>query len=355
MKLNEEFWKRQRVFITGHTGFKGAWLSKWLSKIGVSQTGLSLPPDTSGLFYKSLEVPGLTSLYGDIRNRDTVVQAVKEANPTILIHMAAQPLVRRSYIEPLDTFDTNVMGTANVLDAALKAAPELNAVLAITTDKVYRNNNLGHCFTESDVLGGHDPYSSSKVCSEEVINSYRVSYFNSLQVPLITARAGNVIGGGDLSEDRLIPDILRAIESKTKLKLRYPNSTRPWQHVLDPLCGYLKYIEYACLSSNEPPPALNFAPIDSRSLTVREVVSLMERLTGSADLWELDNDVQFEEMILLSLDASKAAEILDWKPMLSAVESVEWTASFFNRNLEGKSLDLLATEQINEFEARMAR
>lgn len=346
-----DFWREQRVFITGHTGFKGAWAARWLSRLGANQFGFSLAPNTEPALFPHLDLPGLTSTLGDIRDPTTVAQAIGSASPTIAIHMAAQPLVRASYEHPIDTFGTNVMGTVNVLEGLRHYAPQLRAVLVVTTDKVYANDNSGRAFKEDGRLGGHDPYSSSKAACEEVVSSYRQSYFDDLGVAVATARAGNVIGGGDWSQDRLVPDIWRALSSGQGVTLRNPESVRPWQHVLDPLSGYLDYIE-AMLSTRWTilPRALNFAPLADEPMTVRDLTESLSSAMGMRDSWNLAQGRQPVEMKLLTLDASLANQALGWRPQLTGRQAVEWTADWIKMTRESVSMQDAVDNQIDIYE-----
>jgi CDP-glucose 4,6-dehydratase len=320
--------------------------------MGATVFGLALPPETTPALFSELELPGLTSTIGDIRDLSDVTSAVLAANPTVAIHMAAQPLVRRSYREPGLTFSTNVMGTVNVLEALRHHAPELVAALVVTTDKVYANDDSGEAFVETDRLGGHDPYSSSKAACEEVVSSYRQSFYDGLGVPLATARAGNVIGGGDWSEDRLIPDLWRAMEERRTVVLRNPDAVRPWQHVLDPICGYLKYVEaMASARWGGLPRALNFAPLPSEPMTVREVAETLGAAMGAGTDWELAEEGQPAEMKLLALDASLANECIGWSPQLTGRQAVQWTAEWIQATASGAEMQEEVDRQISRFEA----
>ena len=350
-----EFWRSQRVFVTGHTGFKGAWTTRWLSRLGATQHGFALAPNTTPSPFSNLDTPGLTSCLGDVRDTEVLAEAVRRAHPTVAIHMAAQPLVRRSYREPAETYTTNVIGTLNVLDVLRHYAPTLKAVLVITTDKVYANDNSGRAFFEGDRLGGHDPYSSSKAACEEVVSCYRQSYFEDLGVPIAAARAGNVIGGGDWSEDRLIPDIWRALEAGHGVVLRNPDSVRPWQHVLDPVSGYLDYLE-AMASDRwiDLPRALNFAPVPDDPMTVREVTESLGRAMDISQPWELAEGSQPVEMKLLTLDASLAAGSIGWRPQLTGRRAVEWTADWIRATRAGTPMQDAVDDQIEQYETLLA-
>mgnify|MGYP000644454872 CR=1 FL=1 len=269
LAVNSEFWRSKRVFLTGHTGFKGSWTSLWLQQLGAEVTGYALqPPTNPSLFGLARVEHGMCSVIGDVRDGDLLRNTMQEAKPDVVIHMAAQPLVRYSYANPVETYATNVMGTVNLLEA-VKATPSVRATVNVTTDKCYENQEWLWGYRENEPMGGHDPYSSSKACSELVSSAYRQSY----QMNLATARAGNVIGGGDWAEDRLIPDMVRAFEAGQSVKIRHPNATRPWQHVLEPVRGYLTLAER--LYANEGPfaSAFNFGPLDQDVQPVAWIVA----------------------------------------------------------------------------------
>ena len=345
------FWSVQRVLLTGHTGFKGAWLALWLERLGASVYGLALPPETEPNLFGLLQpYSRQLSTFGDIRDRAIVTAAVGEAQPTIAIHMAAQPLVRRSYREPVETFATNVMGTAHLLDA-LRAVPGLKAILVITTDKVYLNHDTGRAFVEDDPLGGEDPYSASKGGTEMVVRSWAHSFFRERGVPVASARAGNVIGGGDWSEDRLIPDLWRAARAGKPVELRYPDATRPWQHVLDPLSGYLTYAERLAATPGSLPPALNFGPPAADTVTVGEVAQAISRAMGSDKGWVRQPGNHPPEMKLLSLDPALAMKSLGWKQRLPATEALAWTAEWYRAFDSGADAREYTLQQIAHYES----
>jgi CDP-glucose 4,6-dehydratase len=351
--INRSFWAEQRVFLTGHTGFKGSWASFWLSRLGARQHGMALAPETTPSLFDLLgEIDGRqVSRIADIRDLAAVRDAVRDCDPTVAIHMAAQPLVRRSYREPVETYATNVMGTVNVLEA-LRYAPNLKAVLVVTTDKVYRNDDSGHAFREDDPLGGHDPYSSSKAACEEVVSCYRDSYYKSAGIQLATARAGNVVGGGDWSEDRLVPDIWRAMLDGSAIVLRNPASTRPWQHVLDPVSGYFRYIEVlAGENGARAPLALNFAPAPDTPLTVQSVAESLGDALGLPESWRLADGPQPTEMKLLTLDASLAERTLGWRPRLTGRQAIDWAADWYLDIHRGGDARSRTSMQIADYEA----
>ncbi|MCD8493827.1 MAG: CDP-glucose 4,6-dehydratase [Alphaproteobacteria bacterium] len=274
LMVNAAFWKGKRVLITGHTGFKGGWLTLWLGSLGARICGIALKPDTEpNLFTLARITEGIEHHIEDIRNAEPLAQIIRKFDPDIVFHMAAQPLVRASYRDPLGNFDTNIMGTANVLEA-LRDCPSARSIVVITTDKVYENLEIPKPYKETDPLGGHDPYSASKAAAEIVTQSYRKSFFAEAGVGLATARAGNVIGGGDWSEDRLIPDAVKAWNAGKTLEIRAPNSVRPWQHVLDPLAGYITLAEKLWTDPAAFSQGWNFGPEKSGAVTVREVIDL---------------------------------------------------------------------------------
>jgi CDP-glucose 4,6-dehydratase len=346
-----DFWSSQRVFLTGHTGFKGAWLSLWLESLGAKIFGFALLPDQTPNLYSYLEpFSGISSTIGDVRTLNEVHAAVVRANPTVAIHLAAQPLVRRSYAQPIETFEVNTLGTAHVLQA-LREAPNLRATLVITTDKVYRNLEEARNLVESDPLGAHDPYSASKAAAELIASSYAQSFFEPMRKPVATARAGNVVGGGDWSEDRLIPDVWRAVNAGRPLVLRYPQATRPWQHALDPLDGYLRYIEHLVSAPDRTPRALNFGPADAdNGITVAEVAEIVAKGLGATSAWIQAEGPQPHEMKNLALDAKEAMRTIKWCPRLRTHSALEWTVDWYRRFRAGEDARTLTLEQIRRYE-----
>lgn len=314
-KVNSQFWEGKRVFLTGHTGFKGSWLSLWLSEMGAIVKGYALVPDTTPSLFEVARVGELLeSEIGDIRNREQVEQAMTQFNPDILIHMAAQPLVRLSYKEPVETYATNVMGTVHVLEAARKCT-QLRAIVSVTTDKVYENQEWFWGYRENEPVGGYDPYSSSKGCAELVTSAYRRSFFSAPDAPaLASARAGNVIGGGDWSLDRLIPDVIKAFAKGQAVIIRNPLATRPWQHVLEPLSGYLILAEQLYAEGHSFAEAWNFGPEDEDCKPVQWMLDKMVAIWGGDAAWQLDESPQPHEARFLKLDCSKAKARLEWKP-----------------------------------------
>lgn len=344
-----DFWASQRVLLTGHTGFKGSWMTLWLERLGAKVFGFALPPHQTPNLYSYLEpFARLTSEFGDIRSLAELEAVVAKAKPTVAIHMAAQPLVRRSYSEPIETFATNILGTANVLNA-LRCAPDLCATLVITTDKVYRNVENGRTFEEDDPLGGQDPYSASKAAAELVVRSYAESFFEPARRPVATARAGNVLGGGDWSEDRLIPDIWRAKHVGRPVALRYPQSTRPWQHVLDPLAGYLIFLEHLVSDPASTPRALNFGPTNPEEATVAQVADFVAE--GFRTTWVNAAGQQPAEMKNLAVNVKRAMRSLGWRPRLDTQQTLEWTVDWYRRFDEGENPRALSVGQIERYEA----
>ncbi len=348
--IDHAFWRDRRVLLTGHTGFKGAWLSLWLERMGATVTGLALPPDTEPSLYTLLQpFADQRSRLGDIRDPAAVKNAVKTARPQIVIHMAAQALVRRSYRDPAATFAANVMGTVHLLDA-LRDTDGLLAVLVVTTDKVYRNDGEVRAFTEDDPLGGHDPYSASKAATEVAVASMAASYFAPKGIAVATARAGNVIGGGDWADDRLIPDLWRAIRAGEPLPLRYPQATRPWQHVLEPLSGYLMYAERLA-RGDAVPAALNFGPPPGEVLTVAQIAEAMFTAMQSTQRWMQAEGINPDEAQTLAIDPALAMQTLGWRPRLQPAQALQWTADWYRAFNDGADPRQLVVAHIERYEA----
>jgi CDP-glucose 4,6-dehydratase len=354
--MNLSFWKNKRVFLTGHTGFKGSWLSLWLQSLGAQVTGYALaPPTQPSLFERADVANGMTSLMGDIRDGSALTQAMRNASPEIVIHMAAQPLVRRSYQDPVETYSTNVMGTVHLLEA-VRQCTSVKAVVNVTTDKCYENQEWVWGYRENEPMGGHDPYSNSKGCSELVTSAYRNSFFNPHSyethgVAIATARAGNVIGGGDWAADRLIPDIISSFARGNSVTIRSPNAIRPWQHVLEPLRGYLTLAERLFTDGSRFAEAFNFGPRDDDAKTVKWIVDRLVSHWGDNASWSLDSQPQPHEARFLKLDISKAAHHLNWHPMLNLEKAlqltVEWSRGFHN----GMDMKEITTQQIHDYQA----
>jgi CDP-glucose 4,6-dehydratase len=350
----DEFWRQRRVFLTGHTGFKGAWLRLWLHELGAIVTGYALASHTSPNLCALLE-DGSRSVVGDVRDTAALHAALQEADPQIVIHMAAQALVRESYRDPVTTFATNVMGTAHLLQAC-RELPSLQCCVVVTSDKVYENTDArsggAAAFDERDRLGGHDPYSNSKACSELVTGSFRDSFF-ALGPPIATARAGNVIGGGDWSDDRLIPDCVRALKSGVPVSLRYPDAIRPWQHVLEPLSGYLRLAQALVQTPQIAPRAVNFGPNPSSFCTVREVVDAFSARFGGKPGWRRDAAVHPQEAKALTLSSALARRSLGWGPKLDIAASLAWTADWYRAYAAGEDMLTFSRTQIYQYRTLM--
>ena len=349
-KVDASFWKGKKVYLTGHTGFKGSWLSLWLQNMGALVKGYSLNVNTiPALFTEANVAKEMESEIGDIRNLERLTKSMVSFNPDILIHMAAQPLVRLSYQEPVDTYTTNVIGTVNVLEAARKCS-NLKAIVSVTTDKCYENKEWEWGYREYESMGGHDPYSSSKGCAELVTSAYRRSFFSTKDTAsLASARAGNVIGGGDWAEDRLIPDILRAFEKSEQVVIRNPLSTRPWQHVLEPLSGYLVLAQELFLNGGDFAEGWNFGPKDEDCKPVSWILDKMVTYWGNNASWNLDKNNNPHEAGFLKLDCSKASNRLKWNPkwnlQLTLKSIVDWHQLYAN----GGDLKKQCLKEINNY------
>lgn len=345
------FWCEKRVFVTGHSGFKGSWLYLLLERLGAQTVGCSQPPETEpNLFSLARISTNIDTQWTDIRDSEGLGKALRSFNPDVVLHLAAQPLVRRGHRAPRETFDTNVMGTLSVLEA-VRACDSVRAVVAVTTDKVYRNGEEGRAFKETDALGGHDPYSASKAGAEMVVAAYKHSFFANEGKALACARAGNVIGGGDWSEDRILPDAVRAWAGAGTLEVRSPDATRPWQHVIEPLFGYL------CLAEKifaDPSTAsdYNFGPEQKDVATVREVVNIAREAFGRGDIaWGVKRD-SLHEAKTLALDNTKAKENLGVFPVWGLQTAVERTMNWYRRQLDGEDARALCEEDIKAFFSR---
>lgn len=349
--VNPDFWKNRRVLLTGHTGFKGAWATLWLEKMGASVIGVSLPPEGEHSLFSQIEHrANQTSHFVDIRKQAELNAVVSSEKPDIVLHMAAQALVRRSYREPVLTYETNVMGTVNLLESLSKIS-NLKAALIITSDKVYANNNSGKPFEEDDALGGDDPYSSSKAACEIATASLSKSLFSESSTLIATARAGNVIGGGDFSEDRLIPDIWRAAKEGNPVTLRYPNATRPWQHVLESVSGYLCYLQALCGQGGaELPTAINFGPTSAETVTVGQIANQVQESFGIKGDWLLENTHQPTEKTALALDARLARRVLNWEAKWNAEKTLDMTVNWYKAFSNGQNAYEMTLSQIEEYE-----
>ncbi len=348
-------WQGCRVFLTGHTGFKGSWLALWLSKLGAQVRGYALDPNTQPNMFTSAAVGALIDdVRGDILNFAELQASVRDFAPQVVFHLAAQPLVRRSYADPLGTYAANIMGTAHLLEA-VRNTPGVKAVVCVTTDKCYDNKEWVWPYRETDSLGGHDPYSSSKACAELVAAAYRSSYFpvaslHEHRVAVGTARAGNVIGGGDWSEDRLVPDLIRGFQSAQPVRIRRPHSIRPWQHVLEPLHGYLLLAERLLSGEAAFASAFNFGPSDEDAWTVERIATKMATLWGDGANWINDADPGAHEAAFLRLDSSKARTQLRWRPRLTIETALEWTVAWYRALAQRADMQRFALDQIADYE-----
>lgn len=347
MSLTREFWRGRRVLLTGHTGFKGAWAARWLWRLGTEVYGFALPPDTNPSLYALLRTPLAGEWLADLRDAGAVDRALAETKPDIVLHLAAQALVPASYRDPLETWTSNVLGTIHLLEAMRRYSQPLTAVI-VTTDKVYANNESGMAFPETAPLGGDDPYSASKAATEIAVHSWVKSFFAGRH-KVGTARAGNVIGGGDWSADRLIPDIVRAVQKQDSVVLRRPEATRPWQHVLDPVHGYLLYAEALFGRAAGVPESLNFGPLEDRRITVGTIATDLTQAFG-APAWRHEPQQEIGEKGVLALDARLAAEKLQWRPQLETQAALNATVAWYRDWLAGSDAVALTDRQIADFE-----
>ena len=349
--MNTDFWKNKKVFITGHTGFKGGWMSLWLNKLEAKVKGYALDPQSDlSLFSLAKISDNLESQIGNIQDLALLKQSLKNFEPEIVIHMAAQPLVRSSYNDPVETYATNVMGTLNLFEA-VRECESVKAVVNVTTDKCYENNEWLWGYRENEPMGGRDPYSNSKGCSELITTAYRQSFFNSdSTVSIASARAGNVIGGGDWAEDRLVPDALRAFNSGKPLAIRNPLAIRPWQHVLEPISGYLALAEKLYLEKDEFAEAWNFGPSEDDSWPVGEVVDFLVTEWPSYASWELEKGSQPHEAQLLKLDISKAKSRLNWRPLWNLEQTLKSIIDWNSAHMNNKNMQEVTLDQINNYE-----
>lgn len=347
------FWDGKRVFITGHTGFKGGWLSLWLSSLGANVTGYSLEPNTEPSFYNECDIKSVTnSIFGNILDYKKLEASIKKSKPEIIIHMAAQALVLESYKNPLDTYKTNVIGTLNILEI-IRSESYVKVFINVTSDKCYENLEKKYSYKETDRMGGHDPYSSSKGCSELVTSAYRLSFFNnSSSTSIASARSGNVVGGGDWSADRLIPDFFKSFFQKKSLNIRHPSATRPWQHVLEPIRGYLVLAEQMFKNENYN-EAWNFGPNNKNTISVKEV---LEELSSQWDenikiIYSKEKSLHHEAN-LLNLDITKTTSRLNWHPLFSLKNTIAFTSDWY-RNFYLKQSDMkqFTLEQIKNYES----
>jgi len=350
-------WRERRVFLTGHTGFKGGWLALWLTKLGAQVRGYALDPATEPCLFHTAKVGELLDdVRGNILDRVRLEASIKEFAPEVVFHLAAQPLVRQSYLDPLGTYATNVMGTANVLEA-IRHTPSVRAVVSVTTDKCYENREWVWPYRETDALGGYDPYSSSKACAEIVCAAYRSSFFpiNALDqhgVALATGRAGNVIGGGDWSPDRLIPDLIHGFRTGQPVPIRRPGAIRPWQHVLESLQGYLLLAEKLFQARPQFATAFNFGPSDDDAWPVARIATKLAELWGRNSQWTKTSDPGAHEAGYLRLDSSKARVELEWQPRLRIDAALEWTVDWYRAWDDRQSMQEFTLKQISDYERR---
>ncbi len=355
--MDADFWKNKKVLITGHTGFKGSWLSLWLQIKGTRIIGYALPPPTTPSFFEIGDIAAsMVSIEGDVRDLMHLVDVIENHQPDILIHMAAQSLVRYSYQHPLETFDTNMMGTLNVLEA-IRQTQTVRAALIITSDKCYKNDQRLRGYRESDAMGGNDPYSSSKGCAELVTAAYCKSFFTKTKnessestISIASARAGNVIGGGDWGADRLIPDIIKALINDKPVVIRNPNAVRPWQHVLEPLNGYLKLIENLWKHGSSFEGGWNFGPIDDDCKPVDWILKALNNQWKNGIQWELDRSENPHEASFLKVDSTKARNLLGWSTKLSVSKAVAWVVEWYRGYLNQQNMRRLSKEQIQRYE-----
>jgi CDP-glucose 4,6-dehydratase len=352
LMIDPTFWAGKRVFLTGHTGFKGSWLSLWLQAMGAVVKGFALAPDTDpDLFTIARVGEGMESEIGDIRDLPVLMASMAAFDPAIVIHMAAQPLVQLSYRDPVGTYATNVMGTVHVLEAA-RSIPALRAVVVVTTDKCYENREWPWGYRENEPMGGHDPYSNSKGCAELVTSAYRRSFFDDGQgAAVASARAGNVVGGGDGAQNRLVPDILRAFDANEAVLIRNPLSTRPWQHVLEPLSGYLTLAQRLYEDGHVHAEGWNFGPRDEDAKPVTWIVERMIAKWGKGARWKRDAGLHPHEARFLKLDISKAYEALRWQPRWSLDTALERIVAWHKAWRRGEDMRVLCLQQIDDYSA----
>jgi CDP-glucose 4,6-dehydratase len=346
------FWKGRRVFLTGHTGFKGSWLSMWLSRWGAEVTGYALaPPTEPSLFVQAGVQHHVKSITADVRDAASVATAMREAAPELVLHLAAQALVRESYDDPVGTYATNVMGTVHVLEA-MRTVPSVRAAVIVTSDKCYENREWVWPYRETDPMGGHDPYSNSKGCAELVTAAYTRSFLEKQGLGIASVRAGNVIGGGDWAKDRLVPDAARSFVAGKKVRLRNPLATRPWQHVLEPLGAYLAVGQALLEGNRSATGAWNIGPDSNDTRTVQQVVEAFAPHFGPHAGWEKDGDEHPHEARSLALDTTRIRATLGWRPRLGLDEGLAWTARWYRDVAAGRSARDATLEDLERYEAR---
>jgi len=355
--VNPGFWRDRRVLVTGHTGFKGSWLCLMLRSLGARVAGYSLaPPTVPNLYGQAAVAQGIDSVEGDVRDAERLGRCLSQSRPEVVFHLAAQSLVRRSYVAPLESYSTNVLGTACVLEAC-RAVPGLKAVVVVTTDKCYLNRDWVWGYREDDALGGYDPYSSSKAAAELVTSAYRSSFFNPASHPehgvaIASARSGNVVGGGDWAEDRLVPDAIRAFLKGEPVRIRNPRSVRPWQHVLDPLAGYLILAERLALHGPEAGEAWNFGPLNDDGRTVAWVMDYICGAWREGARWVEDGAEHPHEERSLRLDCSKAAARLTWRPRLGLTQSLDLALEWYKASARKQDMPDLTRRQVHDYLSR---
>lgn len=348
------FWKNKRVLVTGHTGFKGSWLSFWLKEMGAKVIGYSLEPETNPSLFNVLELEDdIISIYGDIRDRNKLDKTIKEFKPEIIFHLAAQAIVSTSYLNPIETFEINIIGTANLFDL-VRNTNFVKVVINVTSDKCYENKEQLWGYREVDPMGGYDPYSCSKGCSELITNSFRNSFFKKNNIMLASVRAGNVIGGGDWSDNRLLPDIIRGLNINKAIEIRNPYAIRPWQHVLEPISGYLALAQKLWDRDNEFAEGWNFGPEESNVMNVQEltnkVILSWNDKTIENEKYYFDNSLKIYEAQILKLDSSKAKYKLGWKPKLDINKTIDWTTGWYKKYYSEGNMKQFTLEQIKKYE-----
>lgn len=344
-----EFWSKRRVLLTGHTGFKGAWTAALLAELGADVTAIALPPEGELSLWKTFDARvKVRETICDIRDAARLAELCRTAQPEIVLHMAAQAQVRRGYLDPVTTYSTNVMGTLNLFEA-IRPLECLQAMVIVTSDKVYSNRSDARMFCETDRLGGSDPYSASKALVELLVRSHVESYFTPRRIPVATVRAGNVLGGGDFSSDRLVPDIFRSARLERPLVLRYPSAQRSWLHVLDCITGYLQYAEFVHGSDMAEPPALNFGPLEGSALSVAEVADIVGARLGISTPWQQGDAAGLPEKMALNLDCRLAKRVLGWSPRLTVMDTMAWTADWYAAFAGGADPFELVSFQIRRY------
>ena len=353
--VNHSFWSGRRVFLTGHTGFKGSWLALWLHRMGARVTGYALPPPTQPSLFADAGIQDhLTHVEADVRDADQLRDAVAEAQPSIVLHLAAQALVREGYAQPAATFDTNIMGTVHLLEAA-RLCPTVEAVVVVTSDKCYANRDWVYGYRETDRLGGADPYAASKACAELVARSYQRSFFHDADAPaLATARAGNILGGGDWAVDRLVPDLMRGRLHETPVAIRSPRAVRPWQFVLDALAGYLMLAEHLVRDGAAAAEGWNFGPPRAAMQPVAHLVTAFQEAWPGPWTITHPSTPQPEETAMLRLDSTKAATRLGWRPLLSLEDTLQWTVDWYRAFAEAQDMHEFTREQLATYEQHLS-